>query len=289
MAETSKVAQVERFRWAIEFIAALFAVWLVAQNTVFENRISFVLGASLFLLCVISAAFELVLYLSKHEKGPEKPLALSANARQNGLEAVHLLSLEFEYARITCSEAIRDQRSVISFYLTLAGAILSLVLAGFGVGSSGTASGLQVLEASIQPFAGAGLLWALCLIGMFYLLQLIRLRQAWHSSASAMSRIKEFYMERVAVFSPQEFSTAFAWRQATLPPAEKRWTISFFSAALIALVSSVVYVGGGVLLALGRRLPSHEWLALMLGLGCLGGLLFFLTLYMYRLFLCSKA
>jgi len=67
------------------------------------------------------------------------------------------------------------------------------------------------------------------------------------------------------------------------------WTISFFSAVLIALLSSLVYVGGGVLLALGVKLQGEGWPLLMAGLACLWLLLFFFIPYMYVLFLKRKA
>jgi hypothetical protein len=133
------------------------------------------------------------------------------------------------------------------------------------------------------------LLWALCIVGWLYLLQIIRLRQAWRDSARTMNEIKEFYIARVALFSPQEFSQAFRWRLETLPPAGKLWTIHFFSAALIALLNSLVYVGGALLYGFSLGLTAQQWAWAATGLALLGVLLFAFALHMYVVFLGRNA
>ena len=103
-----------------------------------------------------------------------------------------------------------------------------------------------------------------------------------------MNRIKEFYIQHVAKFSPQHYSEAFLWRQATLPRAEKKWTIHFFSAALIALLNSLVYVVGGLLLAGGIGL-QHVWPSVAMGLATLGLGMFGFGMLMYVVFLRQNA
>jgi hypothetical protein len=140
----------------------------------------------------------------------------------------------------------------------------------------------------VQPYAGTLVLWTFDVVGLVYLLQIIRLRQAWCGSAATMNRIKEFYIEHVAMFSPRNYSQAFRWRQATLPRAEKRWTIHFFSAALIALLNSLIYVVGGLLLAGGIGL-QHVWPWVAVGLVALGLVMFGFSLLMYVIFLRDNA
>jgi hypothetical protein len=198
-----------------------------------------------------------------------------------------MLLAEFEYARVTASQAMNDRHTVVNFYLLLAGAVLSVVLGLLGAGNVASTTALAMLPSDVHPYAGTLLLWTFDVVGLIYLLQIIRLRQAWRGSAETMNQIKEFYMRHVAKISPEHYSQAFRWRERTLPRAAKRWTIHFFSAALIALLNSLIYVVGGLLLAGGVGLQVCPWLAVVLPL--LGLIMFGFSLLMYVVFLGRNA
>jgi hypothetical protein len=210
-------------------------------------------------------------------------------ASREGLQPEGMLASEFEYARITASQAMNDRHTVVNFYLLLAGAVLSVVLGLLGAGTFPSAPAAAArLPKDIRPYAGTLLLWTFDVVGLIYLLQIIRLRQAWRGSARAMNQIKEFYITHVAKLSPQHYSEAFRWRQATLPKAEKRWTIHFFSASLVSLLNSLIYVVGGLLLAGGIGL-QQVWPTVVLGLLALGVIMFGFSLWMYVVFLQERA
>lgn len=287
----SQQLKYDRFRWAVEALAVAAGIVLWAFNlgsTSWQAQVRLVLGAALLFFSVVAVTFETVLHFSaRRERRPELP-KLSDTESEEGLDPEEMLTAEFEYARITASEALNDRHTVVNFYLLLTGAVLSVVLALLGANGTGVAAGVTKLPGGVQAYAGTLLLWVLCVVGLLYLLQAIRLRQAWYESARTMNQIKEFYIERVAKLSPQEFSQAFRWREKTLPKAEKMWTISFFSAELIALLNSLVYVVGGLLLAGGIGLQDG-WPWVLSGLAFLGLVQFIFSLYMYVLFLKRKA
>ena len=159
---------------------------------------------------------------------------------QKPLNASDILGREFEYARITASEAMGDRHTMMNFYLLVAGIVTSGVVAVLG----------QDADANLPKATGTALLWLLCGIGWLYFLVLIRLRQAWHDSAQAMNQIKDFYFQHAKDFEPEVLRNAFRWKPETLPPPDKPWTVYFYSATLIGLLDSVAYVVGGALLAL---------------------------------------
>jgi hypothetical protein len=152
------------------------------------------------------------------------------------LEATDILGWEFEYARFTASEAMSDRHTMVNFYLLAFGVIATGVLA------------ILSQEADLPQSIGTLLLWILCAVGWLYFLKIIRLRQAWHDSAQAMNQIKEFFIQHDGHFDPDELRPAFRWQAHTLPPPDKPWTVFFYSALLIALLDSMAYVLGTVLL-----------------------------------------
>ena len=176
------------------------------------------------------------------------------------LNARDILGWEFEYARVTASEAMQDRHTMVNFYLLVAGVVVSGVV------------GVLAQKTGLPKATGTLFLWLLCGIGWLYFLKIIRLRQAWHGSARAMNQIKDFYIQHVKDFKPDELREAFLWKAETLPPPDKPWTVFFYSAVLIAFLNSVAYVVGGALLnlAAARRFPL-----LALGPLAMFGLVFF--------------
>ncbi len=158
------------------------------------------------------------------------------------LYSADILKLEFEYARLTASEAMRDRHTMVNFYLLAFGVVATGVL------------GILSREANLPQSIGTLLLWILCAVGWLYFLKIIRLRQAWHESARAMNQIKDFFIQHDQHFQPEELRPAFRWQAHTLPSPGKPWTVFFYSALLIALLDSMAYVLGAALLDLNLYL-----------------------------------
>ncbi|MBL7183304.1 MAG: hypothetical protein ISS50_02515 [Anaerolineae bacterium] len=240
---------------------------MIVIRTLFQICISFVfLIANVLTLLAILAMNRRV--GAKPGQTTPPPLGTPGQAL---LDPADILKLEFEYARTTASEAMQDRHTMVNFYLLVAGVMVSGVV------------GVLVQKTGLPKVAGTLLLWLLCGIGWLYFLKIIRLRQAWHDSARAMNKIKDFYIQQVKDFKPDELREAFVWKTETLPPPDRPWTLFFYSAALIGLLDSVAYVAGGALLDLTatRYLPS-----LVLGSLTLLGLAFFaFHVWLYSAFL----
>ncbi len=88
-------------------------------------------------------------------------------------------------------------------------------------------------------------------LGGLTMAQLARLRAAWHESAQAMNQVKDFYLKHNPEIEP-----AFKWREVTLPPTDKPYSIANLIAVEVGLLSALtsataVYF---VLLAIGGML-----------------------------------
>ena len=210
--------------------------------------------------------------LKLNQRNRSQPSAPApAQPGQKLLDASDILGWEFQYAQATASEAMDQRHTLVNFYLLVTGVAVSAVAAIL----SGDPTRLRV--------PGTVLLWMLCGIGWLYFLAIIRLRQAWYDSACAMNQIKEFYIQYSREFEPDVLRTAFRWKANTLPPAEKAWTVFFYSAMIVSLIDSVAYVGGGVLLELDETLDLPLPVALVVAIF---GLLFFaFHIWLYFAFL----
>jgi hypothetical protein len=187
------------------------------------------------------------------------------------LPACDILGWEFEYARVTASEAMGERHTMVNFYLLVAGVVASGVVA------------ILARDTRLPATAGTVLLWSLCGMGWLYFLGIIRLRQAWHDSARVMNRIKEFYIQHAQEFGSDELREAFRWQAHTLPAPDKPWTVYFYSAMLISLLNSMAYVGGG---ALFHYQATGAFSLLVLGpLGVFGLAFFAFHVWLYFAFL----
>ena len=183
------------------------------------------------------------------------------------LQATDILQWEFEYARTTASEAMRDRHTMINYYLLAVGIVASGVIA--------------ILKNDSDPSAGTALLWGLCIVGWFYFLKIIRLRQAWYDSAQAMNQIKEVYVDKSQGEDKDIIGAALRWRQATLPQPGGRWTVFHYSAMLIGFLNAVASSVGYVLI----KEPSTpmQWMFLVLL-----GLIFFVIHDLLYVFFLKK-
>jgi hypothetical protein len=143
--------------------------------------------------------------------------------------------------------------------------------------------GVLAGDPGLPRAVGTVLLWLLCGIGWIYFLAIVRLRQAWHDSARTMNQIKDFCIEHVQEFEPATLRSAFRWRSETLPRPGKRWTVFHYSVLLIALMDSVAYVAGGILLH--WEMPSLALLVVTGYLTMLGLAFFALHAWLYAAFL----
>ncbi|MCE7980019.1 MAG: hypothetical protein DYG89_02405 [Caldilinea sp. CFX5] len=202
------------------------------------------------------------------------PAAPAIPLGESCVDPVAILSWEFEYARITASEAMAERHTIVNFYLLIASVVTSGVVTLLAQGTG------------LPTAIGTALFWVLVGIGWIDFLAIIRLRQAWHGSVQAMNRIKSFCIEHAHAIEPATLRTAFLWQPQTLPTPGKPWTIYFYAAMLIALLNSAAYVAGGALLSLQNTL-THPWQ--MLGpLALLGVAFFAFHVWLYFAFLQDK-
>lgn len=239
-------------------------------------RIIFQIGISFVFLIANVLTLLAILAMNRRagDKPSQPPTQTQATQGKEFLDSSDILGWEFEYARFTASEAMQDRHTMVNFYLLVTAVMVSGVV------------GVLAQNTGLPKAAGTLLLWLLCGIGWLYFLKIIRLRQAWHNSAGAMNKIKDFYIQHVKDFKPDELREAFVWKTETLPPPDKPWTVFFYSAVLIAFLNSVAYVAGGALLSLTAR---RSFPLLVLGPVALFGLAFFaFHVWLYFAFLRSE-
>jgi len=187
-------------------------------------------------LSFLALVFGLVRWIVKENRKKtsfSKP-ELMQDATSKKLDASDILKLEFDYAKTTAGEAMRDRHTMINFYLLTVGIVTSGVLA--------------ILQQGLPGPLGTLFLWVLCLVGWLYLLKIVRLRQAWLDSAKTMNLIKDFYLTHSEHFEADELAKAFRWRTHTVPSADQPWTLFYYSACLIAILNSIAFTSGAVLL-----------------------------------------
>ena len=220
-------------------------------------------GLSLAFLAANVLILRLILALNRRAGPSSASRAEPPSPKEDLIETASpwdVLGWEFEYARVTASEAMNERHTMVNFYLLIAGVVLTGVTT------------ILVQDAPVPTTVGTVLLWLLCGIGWLYFLGIIRLRQAWHDSAQAMNQIKAFAIRHAGAGVGRRLREAFRWQAHTLPPADKPWTVYFYSAMLIALLNSAAYVGGGALLQIEATRASP---ALVLGPLAVLGLAFF--------------
>jgi hypothetical protein len=150
-----------------------------------------------------------------------------------------LLRWEFEYAQETAHAALRERRATLNAHLVVAGVIFAGVIALLALGYS---------PRGVIPPVEPLLLWLLSSLGWPAFFELIRLRQAWHDSARAMARIRDFYLQQARDFERDGLREALLWRIEPLPFVDRPWAVFLVSALLIGGLDSVAYVLGGLLL-----------------------------------------
>jgi hypothetical protein len=120
----------------------------------------------------------------------------------------------------------------------------------------------------------SGLFTLLMLLGASTVMQLARLRAAWHESALAMNQLKEYMMS-----VNQSLTKAFRWKTSTLPSKYKRDSVSYYQAREVAIISGLMF--GAAIFFLQRAFWQIGWLHWILA--ALSGILtIYLQLYLYQ-------
>jgi len=182
------------------------------------------------------------------------------------VELDELLASEFDYIAQTASQANEDRARVSSFYLIAVG---SLVAALFGTQLFDTDKFTQTVKIMFS-----GLFVLLTLLGASTVLQLARLRAAWHESMLAMNQLKDFAMSQ----SP-ELAQAFRWKTNTLPPKYKKGSVSYYQAFEVALIGGLMF--GAAMFFLQQAFFSMgiiHWLICVIS----GILIIYLQLVVYK-------
>ena len=144
------------------------------------------------------------------------------------VELDELLASEFDYIAQTAAQANEDRARVSSFYLIAVG---SLVAALFSTQLFDADKFTQTVKIMFS-----GLFVLLTLLGASTVLQLARLRAAWHESMMAMNQLKDFAMSQ----NP-ELTKAFRWKTNTLPPKYKEGSVSYYQAFEVALIGGLMF------------------------------------------------
>ena len=155
------------------------------------------------------------------------------------VEFDELLAAEFNYIAQTAIQANEDRARVSSFYLIAVGSVVAALL---GTQLFDINSPLQTVNLIFS-----GLFALLTLLGSSTVMQLARLRTAWHESALAMNQMKDFMISQNSTLSQ-----AFRWKTSTLPSKYKKDSISYYQAFEVALISGMM--GGAAVFFLLRAL-----------------------------------
>ena len=140
------------------------------------------------------------------------------------LNVDEILKAEYEYIATTIFQANEDRSRVASFYFVSVGSLVAAILST--IFSTGNLQNVTL--------AFFGLFAVLTILGALTLAQLARLRAAWHESAQAMNKIKDYYIKH-----NKEIESAFKWRLKTLPPTDKPYSIANLMAVEVALLGAI--------------------------------------------------
>jgi hypothetical protein len=192
--------------------------------------------------------------MSKHKKNED---VLESEGRVDSgnltdvLNVDTILAAEYNYAAQTAFQANEDRARVTSYYLVTVGSFLAAILSTQFI----TAPGPLV-------FGGFSLLFLLIsAMGLITLLQLIRLRSAWHDSIQAMNQIKDFYIQNTPNYP---LGQAFRWRTESIPSKSKTSSISFLLTLEVSLLGTLAF-GAAISFLVKAFSASQVWLGLLAG------------------------
>jgi len=149
-----------------------------------------------------------------------------------------ILAVEFDYIAQTATQANEDRARVSSFYLIAVGSLIATLF-----GTQFFDSGFFTTTVDFMLF---GVFILLTLLGTSTIVQLARLRAAWHDSMMAMNRIKDFAVQR-----QPDLAQAFLWRTDTLPAKYKKNSISNYQAIEVGVISGITFAAAMLFLQFG--------------------------------------
>lgn len=222
------------------FKRAIFIAFIIAINIIFVYTAYFYLAEFnqqmivnyliIIQILVLATFFVFRNYTTARVTQPKR--LKNPRLQENAFQVADLLLKEFEYIQSTATQAMNDRHTMVNFFLFITAGVVSII------GSSV----LKLSGEEFTPFKESFLIaiaFFLNIIGWLYFMHLIRLRQAWWSSAEAMNQIKEFYITNGRV--PDDIArTAFLWDSRTVPRAGKKSNVFYYSAMVISFVSSAV-------------------------------------------------
>lgn len=144
------------------------------------------------------------------------------------IELDDLLAAEYQYIAQTASQANEDRARVSSFYLIAVGSLLAALFGTQLFNSNSRSPEISIIF--------GGLFSLLTLLGLSTIMQLARLRAAWHESMLAMNQIKDFMISQNS-----ELSRAFRWKTDTLPSRYKINSVSYYQAVEVALIAGLMF------------------------------------------------
>ena len=171
------------------------------------------------------------------------------------IELDELLASEYDYIAQTANQANEDRARVSSFYLIAVGSLLAALF--------GTQLFTSDTPAPTISIMFSGLFILLTMLGISTIMQLARLRAAWHESMLALNQIKDFAMEQ-----HPELSQAFRWKTSTLPSKYKMNSVSYYQAVEVALIGGLMFGAGIYFLQqafVGQLTILHWVISIILG------------------------
>lgn len=183
------------------------------------------------------------------------------------IELDELLASEYDYIAQTANQANEDRARVSSFYLIAVGSLLAALF--------GTQFFTTDKPAPTISIMFSGLFILLTMLGISTVMQLARLRAAWHESMLALNQIKDFAMEQ-----HPELSQAFRWKTSTLPSKYKMNSVSYYQAVEVALIGGLMFGAGIYFLqqAFVGQITILHWVISII----LGALIILLQLQIYK-------
>lgn len=156
---------------------------------------------------------------------------------ESQLHSHDLLIAEYNYIAQTAFQTNEDRARYVSFYVLSVGSLIA-----------------AIFSSQLDPAANPSIHWGFAVLflavggmGLLTVWQLVRLRLAWFESICAMNQIKQFYINQAPPAG--SIVSAFAWTNDKLPHRFKIQSISFMTAAQVAILaginmgSSVMWIG----------------------------------------------
>lgn len=188
------------------------------------------------------------------------------NSSPKGVELDELLAAEYNYIALTASQANEDRARVSSFYLVAVGSLIAGLFGTQFFDADNVTTAVKLMF--------SGLFVMLTVLGFSTVMQLARLRSAWHESMLAMNQIKDF-----AVSQNPELGEAFRWKTSTLPPRFKLRSVSFYQAIQVSMIGGLMFAAGVFFLQQAFfSISLLTWAVSAVS----GGAAFYLQLVVYR-------